>query len=111
VPRLGLDEGAMVRIRIRARDVIVATSRPSGLSALNILAGRVVEIGADEGAMRDIRIELARGSLLARLTNRSLSELDLAPGRNVFAIVKSIALDQASMRADAPTIAANELDL
>jgi molybdate transport system ATP-binding protein len=97
VPILDLAEGAAVRVRIRARDVIVAVSRPSGLSALNVLAGRVAEIGADGASMRDIRIELPGGSLLARLTNRSLSELGLAPGRHVFAIIKSIAIDRHSI--------------
>ena len=33
--------GAPIRLRIRARDVMVATERPHGLSALNILAGRM----------------------------------------------------------------------
>jgi molybdate transport system ATP-binding protein len=94
VPLLDLAAGAAVRVRIRARDVIVAVSRPNGLSALNVLAGRVAEIGADHGTMRDIRIELTGASLLARLTNRSLTELGLAPGRPVFAIIKSVAIDR-----------------
>ena len=41
VPLIDAGVGAPIRIRIRARDVLVATERPHGLSALNILAGRV----------------------------------------------------------------------
>ncbi len=111
MPRLALREGAIVRVRIRARDVIVAIARPSGLSALNILAGRVAEIGADEGAMRDIRIALAGGTILARLTNRSLHDLRLAPGREVFAIIKSVALDHASTAGAAPARSGTDVDL
>jgi molybdate transport system ATP-binding protein len=94
VPRLELSEGAIVRVRIRARDVIVAVAPPSGLSALNVLSGHVAEIGADQGPLRDIRIQLTGASLLARVTNRSLAQLDLIPGRAVFAIIKTIAIDR-----------------
>ena len=94
VPRLDLAEGATVRVRIRARDVIVAISRPSGMSALNVVAGQVAHIGGDEGAMRDIRIDVGGGSLVARVTRRSLTQLGLVPGRLVFAIIKTVAIDR-----------------
>jgi molybdate transport system ATP-binding protein len=97
VPRLDLPEGAAVRVRIRARDVIVATTLPTGLSALNALPGRVAEIGGDLGPVRDLRIAIAGGSVLARVTYRSLSELDLTPGRAVFVIIKSVAVDRHSL--------------
>ena len=42
--RLG-DIGAPVRLRIRARDVIIATEPPRNLSALNVLMGEVSAIG------------------------------------------------------------------
>jgi molybdate transport system ATP-binding protein len=97
VPRLDLPEGAAVRVRIRARDVIVATTLPTGLSALNALPGHVAEIGGDLGPVRDLRIAIAGGSVLARITYRSLSELDLTPGRAVFVIIKSVAVDRHSL--------------
>ena len=97
VPRLDLPEGAAVRVRIRARDVIVATTLPTGLSALNALPGHVAEIGGDLGPVRDLRIAIAGGSVLARVTYRSLSELDLTPGRAVFVIIKSVAVDRHSL--------------
>jgi molybdate transport system ATP-binding protein len=97
VPRVALPVGAAVRIRIRARDVIVAVERPHGLSALNILAGEIAEIGPEAGPVRDLRIALGGASLLARVTVRSLTELGLTPGRPVFAVVKSVALDRQSL--------------
>jgi molybdate transport system ATP-binding protein len=97
VPRLDMPEGAPVRVRIRARDVIVAIAPPQQMSALNVLPGRVAEIGTDLGAVRDIRIELAGASLIARVTLRSLTELGLAPGRAVFAVIKSVAIDRQSL--------------
>jgi molybdate transport system ATP-binding protein len=97
VPRLESPDGATLRIHVRARDVIVAIAKPSGISALNVLSGRIAEIGPDRGAVRDIRIELTGASLLARITFRSLSELGLVPGREVFAIIKSVAIDRHSV--------------
>jgi molybdate transport system ATP-binding protein len=99
VPRVAAAEGARVRVRIRARDVIVALQKPAGLSALNVLPGRVAEVAGGEGPVHDLRIELAQGSLLARVTQRSIAELGLLPGRAVFAIVKSVAVESATAKA------------
>jgi molybdate transport system ATP-binding protein len=100
VPFLDLPAGAPVRVHIRARDVIVATEPPHGMSALNVLPGRIAEIGAADGAGCDLRIALDGASLIARVTRRSLADLDLAPGRAVFAIIKSVAIGDAAEEAD-----------
>ena len=48
--------------------------------------------------MRDLRIVLGGSAfLLARVTSRSLAALDLVPGRQVFAVIKSVALDRQSL--------------
>ena len=41
-PRLDLPVGTAVRVRLRARDVMIAVRPPGGISALNVLPGRVV---------------------------------------------------------------------
>jgi molybdate transport system ATP-binding protein len=98
VPRLDLAVGAHVRVRIRARDVMIAVTPPKGLSALNILPGEIAEIGPEEGPIRDLRVALGGGTfLVARVTSRSLAELFLTPGRAVFAVIKSVALDRQSL--------------
>jgi len=109
VPRLDLPDGTPLRVHVRARDVIVAIVKPSGISALNVLPGRIAEIGPDRGAVRDIRIELGGASLLARVTFRSLSELGLVSGREVFAIVKSVAIDRHSVGGGRGVKAADEV--
>ncbi|HYM31625.1 MAG TPA: molybdenum ABC transporter ATP-binding protein [Candidatus Cybelea sp.] len=103
VPKVDLAPGTMARIRIRARDVIVAVEPPRGLSALNVLAGKVAEVGPGTGSARTIRIQIGESSLLARITERSLIELGLSPGRAVFAIVKSVAIDRRSLAAPSST--------
>jgi molybdate transport system ATP-binding protein len=94
VPRIDLPVGAAVRVRIRARDVTIALAPPQGSSALNVLAGRIDAIGGDSGPVIDISLALDGGNLLARLTRRSIAELGLTPGRAVYAIVKSVAIDR-----------------
>ena len=102
VPRLDLPLGSTLRVRIRARDVMIALSPPVGLSALNVLPGVVAEIGAGDGPIVDIRLDCAGEALIARLTRRSVESLGLVPGRRVYAVIKSIAFDHHAFAGAAP---------
>jgi molybdate transport system ATP-binding protein len=93
VPHLDLPVGAALRVRIRARDVMIALAPPAGLSALNVLPGTVAEIGQADGPIVEIRLDCAGEALIARLTRRSVEALGLEPGRHVYAVIKSIAFD------------------
>jgi molybdate transport system ATP-binding protein len=97
VPRLDLEIGASVRIRIRARDVMIATERPASISALNVLSGTVTEIAAGAAPVTEVQINAQGDILLARVTRRSVADLQLAPGRQVFAVVKTVAIDRHSL--------------
>jgi molybdate transport system ATP-binding protein len=112
VPHLGLPLGTSVRARIRARDVALALERPQGLSILNVFAGRVVEIAADQGPMADVRLDIGKPdrpvALWARVTRRSAHDLQLAVGKPIFALVKSVALDRQSFSPYGPRAAVEE---
>ena len=85
--------GSMVRARVLARDVSIATVAPKGSSISNILHARIDDI-RDEGADR-VNLRMSVGNshvLLSRITRRSRDQLGLAPGMDVFAQVKSVAL-------------------
>lgn len=97
VPQLPLAVGTPVRVRIRARDVMIALQRPEGLSALNVLEGRIAEIGPDPGPIVELRLDCGGSTLLARVTRQSVQSLGLAPGRPIYAVVKSIAFDRHSL--------------
>ncbi len=93
-------EGATVRARIPARDVILATSLPDGLSVQNVLAGTVSAVrlpGESDAAM----VEVAIGALTlsAEVTRDAVSRLALAPGRPVYALVKAVSVDVAGLGA------------
>ena len=97
VPRIDIGIGAPLRIHIRARDVMLALKPPEEVSALNMLSGRIAEIGARDGAMADVRIDLGAEMLVARVTRLTLDRLKLTPGRPVFAIIKTVAIDRRSL--------------
>ncbi|HEY7764566.1 MAG TPA: molybdenum ABC transporter ATP-binding protein [Aestuariivirgaceae bacterium] len=95
VPSLGLAKSQKVRLRIRARDVSIATARPEGLSIRNVIATRIAEVLEEKGtAFAELRLQGRRQVLRARITRLSVSELKLTPGREVYALVKSVAVDR-----------------
>jgi molybdate transport system ATP-binding protein len=100
VSHVALPLGTPVRARIRARDVALATTRPTGISFRNIFPGRIAEIAAERAPIVDIKLDIGTAAqpvaLWARVTARAVQELSLVPGRQVFALVKTVALDRAS---------------
>ncbi|MBS0385847.1 MAG: ATP-binding cassette domain-containing protein [Proteobacteria bacterium] len=76
---------------VRADQVLVAATRPQGLSARNIWQGRVASIAVEDNAAL-VRIETDAGSVLSRVTREALQELDLRPGATGWAVVKAHAL-------------------
>ena len=95
VPRLSAPVGAAVRAYIRARDVMLSLQPPEEISALNVLAGRVAAITPSAGgAQADVRLDCNGASLTARLTAKSVQRLALAPGRPVYAVIKSVSFER-----------------
>ena len=84
--------GARLRVRIHARDVSLALSRPQDSSVLNVLAATVVEVADENPAQCMVRLDVAGSALLARVTRKSAVALALRPGRAVYAQVKTVAL-------------------
>ena len=91
-----LDEapGTPLRLRIRARDIMLAETEPQGISANNVLKGTVTELRHDAGAYVDVQIACGATRLLARITHRSRKRLRVEPGRELVVIIKSINLDR-----------------
>ena len=100
VTKIDLPLGTAIRVRIRARDVVLATERPRHLSIRNAFAGKVVEIAPGRGPQIDLKLDIGTAEqpvmLLARITLRALRELQLAPGKPIFALVKTVSFDRHS---------------
>jgi len=92
VPAQSAEPGKAVRVHIPARDVMLATVRPEGLSALNILEGHVAGIAFADG-MALVQVACSGTLIQSRVTSLSIERLSLKAGSPVFAIVKSAALD------------------
>jgi molybdate transport system ATP-binding protein len=87
--------GRDVRLVIKATDVTVATERPRDLSIRSILSGRIGAIEQEDGPLAAVTIDLPEhGHVVALVTRMAVDALGLAPGRDVFALIKTVALDE-----------------
>lgn len=98
MPGVELAPGSTVRLRVRARDVALATRRPTDISIRNILAGHIAAIVEEpDTAFAETLIDIGGQKLRARITRASVAELQLKPGTEVFALIKSIAFDRRAL--------------
>jgi molybdate transport system ATP-binding protein len=88
-----LSAGTTVRVRIAARDVILASSQPDGLSLHNVLPGTVSDLNVD-AAFEHIVVQIAVGGvlLLAEVTRDAIARLDLTRGKRLYALIKSVSI-------------------
>ena len=86
-PLIRAESGSNVRVGIRAGDILLATVRPEGLSAQNILAGRILSL-----EQRDVMVVarvLCGVEIEVHLTLAARDTLQLHPGQEVWLIVKT----------------------
>lgn len=92
VPGRADADGAALRLRIRASDVSLCRARPEQSTILNIVPATVDAIQPDDGASMLVRLVLGSDRIVARVTRRSIRELGLGNGDQVFAQIKSVAV-------------------
>jgi len=86
-PLVRAEPGAKLRLGISAGDILLSTSAPVGLSARNILPGKLLSLSQRDAiivARVDCGVELS-----VHLTLGARDSLELAPGRQVWVIVKT----------------------
>jgi len=86
-PLVRAETGSALLIGIRAGDVLLATVQPTGLSARNILPGRLLSL-----EQRDVIVVVRVNcgvEMEVHLTLAARDSLQLQPGRNVWLIVKT----------------------
>ena len=81
-----------IRVRIPARDISIALEKADNSSILNIIPGTIDAIENSQGARTLLRLSVAGQFLLVRLTKKSVDRLQLIPGQQVFAQIKTVAL-------------------
>lgn len=99
VQKVDSEEGASVRLQIRANDVSITLCRPQGTSIRNILPAVVRKVethqqGTDKQSVA-VELELESGCYLwATITLWALDELSLAIGQSVYAQIKGVSVAQ-----------------
>lgn len=96
VPQIDAPCGSELRVRILARDVALSLSAPEDASMLNILPATVTGISAPHGPYVEIGLN-AGVPLIARLTRKSQARLALAPGKQVFALIKAVSISRQNL--------------
>ena len=98
MPFLDAPIGTPLRLRIRARDVTLATIKPKGISTRNILGGTVVKVEAEAAtAFAEIWLDIGPARIQARVTHAAVKDLDLREGRKAFALIKSVSFDRRAL--------------
>ncbi len=90
--KLSAAPGDTLRLRVLARDVSLTMERQSGTSILNIVAVRIIELREQNPAQCIVQLDTGSGMLLACVTRKSAAALQLRPGQQVYAQIKSMAL-------------------
>ena len=83
-----------VRIVIRATNISLAVGRPEGVSIRTVLAGQITRI-ENSGPFALVAVELDGGEhIAAYVTRLAIADLCLAAGSRVYALIKSVAIDE-----------------
>jgi molybdate transport system ATP-binding protein len=86
--------GAAVRVRIPAREIILATSAPQALSLHNVLTGTVSEVHANPDIDQVVvQIAVGRIKLLAEVTRDAVARLRIGVGMPIYALIKSVSIE------------------
>lgn len=94
LPRVSAAPGTQLRVRILAQDVMLALARPEGISALNVLPVTLRELRRGDGPGALVRLDCGGEAILARITRRSATAMALAPGQQVYAVLKAVSVAQ-----------------
>jgi molybdate transport system ATP-binding protein len=87
-PLVRADVGSKLRVGIRAGDLLLATEIPRGLSARNVIPGTIRTIGRRDAIISAV-VDSSGTDFEIHLTLAAREALQLAPGKNVWVVVKT----------------------
>jgi molybdate transport system ATP-binding protein len=86
--------GASVRVRIPAREVILAVGPPQGLSLHNVLVGSIAALQIEPASdLVIVRIQVGEEFILSEVTRDAVARLQLAVHQRVCALIKSVSIE------------------
>lgn len=94
IPMVDVAVGSEARLRVRSRDISLATRRPECISVRNVLSASVVAVMEEaDTALAEVLVDIGAARLRVRITREAVAEPALAPGARVYALIKVIAFD------------------
>ena len=87
VPLARVAAGSAVRLAIRGGDILVATELPRGLSARNVIPGKLLAL--DQRGVTVIASVDCGPHFEVHLTPGAIEALDLRPGKNLWLVIKT----------------------
>ena len=88
------EAGQPVRLMIRARDVSISLAAPENVSIRNRVRCVIEEVSIDESAFAELLLRCGSQIIRSRITRKSASELGLAKGMEVVALLKSVSVER-----------------
>lgn len=93
LPARNMAVGEDVRLRVWARDVLLAKERLVGVSARNQLLGTVETITTTDQAHADILVRVEGSLVRARVMCKTVSDMEMAVGQSIFVVFKSASVE------------------
>ena len=87
-PLVRADVGSRLRVGVRAGDLLLATERPRGLSARNILPGTIRQL-EQRDVIVSATVDCGGTQFEVHLTLAARDTLQLGPGKSVWVVVKT----------------------
>jgi molybdate transport system ATP-binding protein len=100
LPMVNLPLGSSVVVKIDARDVSIALSRPMDVSITNRLPGAIDEIEYLTAPYVRATFSLGKTRLHSLITRESVVRLALVPGLKAWAMIKAVAITGRGVRPD-----------
>lgn len=89
----GLLVGMPVLVRLWARDVVLARTRPSDISARNALAGTIAALNDLPGGQVEVHVAVEGQTVTAIVMARTVKDMQLAAGQSINALFKSASIE------------------
>jgi molybdate transport system ATP-binding protein len=87
VPRCGRPAGRRIFRGIRAGDIILSRTEPTGLSTRNVIRGKILELSEVAGKQL-VYVDVGK-RLAVEVTAEAVTELGLEPGQSILCLVKA----------------------
>lgn len=100
VPLIDQPVDSAVQVRIDARDVSIALSRPMDVSITNRLPGEIIELEYLSPPYVRVTFDLGTTRIHSLITRESVARLALMPGLRAWAMIKAVAISGLNLTPD-----------